>query len=81
MKLTLKTHRELDKRYKLEKSYVVTFEKDKNKHLMFQIPNDIIKAFHIEEGDVAVFEVISKKEFIVRFVKNTMFSFVRGLKI
>ena len=74
-KLRLKTYRELDKRFKLKKNYVVRLRKAKSGDLILPI-DDIVKAYHIEVGDIAIFEIVDKNSFIVKFVKKTMCSFV-----
>lgn len=75
----LQSFREFDKRFKLKKYYIVTVEKTKKGDLFLPIPTDIIKAYHIQAGDIAIFEIINKNKFIVKFVKNTMHSFVEKL--
>ena len=77
-KLLPKTYRELDKRYKLKKRYIVKTKKTKNGDLIVPLPYDIIKAYHIEKGDIAIFEVAAKNRIIVRFVKKTMYGIVSG---
>ena len=76
-KIQLIPYRELDKRFRLKKRYIVTIRKAKNGDLIIPIPDDIVKAYHIEVGDVAIFEIVDKNSFIVRFVKKTMYSFVK----
>ncbi len=84
-KLQLIAYREADKRFKLKKHYTVKIKKAKNGDLLIPIPDDIVKAYHIEIGDVVIFEIVDKNSFIVRFVKKTMYGFVeknrRGLII
>ena len=79
-KLQLIPYRERDKRFKLKKCYMVTIKKAKNGDLILPIPNDIVKAYHLEIGDVAIFKIVDKNSFIVRFVKKTMYSFVEQYK-
>jgi len=74
-KLQLIPYRELDRRFKLKKKYIVEI-KEKDGDLIIPLPEDIVKACHIELGDVAVFEIVDKNSFVVRFIKNTMYSFV-----
>lgn len=76
IRLYMVPYREQDKRFKLKKNYVVKVEKDKRGNLVIPIPDDIVKAYHIQIGDIAVFEVINKNTFIVRFAKKGMCSFV-----
>ena len=76
-KLLLIPYREYDRRFKLKKSYTVKLKKAKNGDLILPVPDDIVKAYHIEVGDAAIFEIIDKNCFIVRFVKKTMCSFVK----
>tara|TARA_Y100000310_G_C20351720_1_gene654673 strand:+ start:126 stop:386 length:261 start_codon:yes stop_codon:yes gene_type:complete len=59
----------------LRKTYIVTIEKRGN-DLILPIPREIVKAFGIQVGDVAIFEMLDNKCFIISFVKKTMFSFV-----
>lgn len=75
-RLQLIPYREHDKRFKLKKYYIVKVKKAKNSNLIIPIPHDIVKAYHIKIGDIAIFEIVDKNSFIVRFVKNTMYSFV-----
>lgn len=76
-KLQLIPYREYDKRFTLKKYYIVKVKKAKNGDLIIPIPNDIVKAYHIGIGDIAIFEIVDKNSFIVRFVKKTMCSFVK----
>jgi len=75
-RLQLVPYRELDKRFKLKKQYIVEVRKSKNGDLILPIPDDIVKAYHIEVGDVAIFEIVDRNSLIVKFVKKTMYSFV-----
>jgi hypothetical protein len=60
----------------LKKSYTVTIKKAKNGDLLIPIPDDIVKAYGLEVGDVAIWEKVEDNTFIIRFVKKTMYSFV-----
>lgn len=75
----LQSFREFDKRFKLKKYYIVTIAKTKKGDLFLPIPNDIIKAYHIQPRDIAIFEIINKNLFMVKFVKRTMYSFIEKL--
>ncbi len=79
-KLQLVPYRECDRRLILKKHYIVTVQKAKNGDLLIPIPDDIVKAYHIEAGDVAIFDIVNKNSFKVRFVKKTMCSFVEADK-
>lgn len=79
-KIQLIPYRKIDKRFKLKKYYIVQIKKAKNNDLIIPIPNDIVKAYHIKVGDVAIFEIKNKKNFLIRFVKKTMYSFVEKVK-
>ena len=70
-------YRERDNRYKLREWYTVKLIKAKGE-LLIPIPKDIIKAYHIKGGDIAIFEIIDKNTLFVRFVKKTMSSCVGG---
>lgn len=61
------------------KGFVTTIIKIKKEHIMI-IPDEIVKAFEIEIGDIAVFES-SDKCVKIKFVKKTMFSFVEKADI
>lgn len=61
---------------KLKKKYIVILFKDKKGRLCLPIPDEICKVFSIEVGDVAIFEVVNKKTFVVRFVNKNMSSLV-----
>jgi len=65
---------------RLKKHYLVTIIKS-GFDLLLPIPDEIVKAFGIEVGDVAVWEVINKKCFMITFVKKTMFSFVESYEV
>lgn len=60
---------------RLKRAYIVRVRK-RGKGLFIPMPNDLVKAFRLEVGDVAIFKVISKKKFIVVFVKGSVYSFV-----
>jgi len=75
-KIKLTPYRKYDKRFKLKKFYIVKIKKGKNSGLIIPVPDDIVKAYHIEVEDVAIFEVVDKNKFRVRFVRNSMYSFV-----
>ncbi len=62
----------------LKKKYIVNVRKGGD-DLFIPIPGEITKAFGIQIGDVAVFEIIDNKSFSVRFIKNTMHSFVEKI--
>lgn len=79
-RLQLIPYRKIDKRFKLKKRYIVVVKKTKNGDLIIPIPDDIVRAYHIEVGDIAIFEIIDKNSFRVRFVKKTMCSFVELIK-
>lgn len=61
---------------KLKKTYVVKIRKAKNGDLVIPIPKPIVKAYSLEIGDVAIFEIIGKMCLLVTFVKKTMCSVV-----
>jgi len=65
---------------KTNKKYIVTVIETKDKQLAIPLPNELVKAYGICVGDVAIFEKINKKSFSVRFVKNTMYSLVEPLQ-
>ena len=62
----------------LKKKYIVNIRKRGNT-LFIPIPDEVAKAFGIQIGDVAVFEIIDNKSFSVKFIKNTMCSFVEKI--
>lgn len=61
------------------KGFVTAVIKLKKEHIMI-IPEEIIRAFEIEIGDIAIFES-SDKCVKIKFVKKTMFSFVEKTNI
>lgn len=71
--------RKLDKRFKLKEEYIIKIKKAKNGNLIIPLPEDIVKAYHIETGDIAVFNVINKNCFLMTFVKKTMYGEVRKI--
>lgn len=64
---------------KLKKKYTVTLFEDRKGRLCLPIPDEICEVFGIEVGDVAIFEVVNKKTFVVRFVNKNMISFVEKI--
>ncbi|MBI2128798.1 hypothetical protein HYU07_01020 [Candidatus Woesearchaeota archaeon] len=78
-KVQLIPYRERDKRFKLKRRYIVAIRKAKNGDLIMPIPDDIVKAYHIKIGDVAIFKIVDKNGFIIRFVKKTMYGFVEKI--
>jgi len=61
------------------KDFITAIFKLKKEHLMI-IPYEISKAFGIQIGDIAIFE--SSDKFVkIKFVKKTMFGFVKDLDI
>ena len=61
------------------KDFVTAIIKIKKEHLLI-IPNEIVKAFDLQIGDIAIFGS-SDKCVKIKFVKKTMFSFVEKLDI
>lgn len=60
----------------LKKHYIITIKKTKNNRWILPIPDPIANAFGLQIGDVAVFDIINQEKFTIRFIKNTMYSFV-----
>jgi len=63
----------------LKKDFTTAVIKLKKEHLLI-IPKEIVKAFDLQIGDIAIFE-LSDKCIKIKFVKKTMFSFVEELDI
>jgi antitoxin component of MazEF toxin-antitoxin module len=63
----------------LKKDFVTTIIKLKKEHILI-IPNEVVKAFDLQIGDIAIFE-LSDGYIKIKFVKKTMFSFVEELDI
>lgn len=64
----------------LRKKYLIVIEEKQDGNLFFPIPDEIVNAFSIEIGDVAIFEIINSKILAVKFVKNNMYSLVEEVK-
>lgn len=79
-KLFIKPYRKRDRRFKLKKYYIVKLIKAKSGEIVIPIPDDIVKAYHIEVDDLAIFEIINKNSILVKVVKKTMYSFITELE-
>lgn len=77
----LTPYRERDKRFRLKKYYIAKLKKAESGDLLMPLQDDIVKAYHIEISDVAIFEVVDKNTFIVQFVKKAMCSLVERCAI
>lgn len=64
---------------KLRKKYDITLFEDKKERLCLPIPDEICEVFSIEVGDIAIFEIVNKKTFIVRFVNKNMSGLVERI--
>ncbi|MBI1936320.1 hypothetical protein HYS31_07850 [Candidatus Woesearchaeota archaeon] len=62
-----------------EKYFVTAIIKLKKEHILI-IPDEIVKVFDLQIGDIAIFESWDKC-IKIKFVKKTMFSFVKKLDI
>ncbi len=60
---------------------MVIVRKKKNGELYIPIPDEITEVYKIEPGDVAVFEIMDDKSFMVRFVRKDMFSLVENRRL
>jgi len=78
-KLILLPYRECDKRFKLKEYYIVETRKLENGDLVLTLPADIVRAYHLQKGDAAIFEIVDKNGFSVRFVKKGRYSFVEQI--
>lgn len=78
--LQLIPYRECDRRFRLKKYYIVQVEESNNGDLILPIPSDIIRAYHVEMGDIAIFKIVDKDRFIIRFARKTMCGFVQKIK-
>lgn len=71
-KQQLTPFRKFDKRFRLKEKYIIKIKKAKNGDLIIPLPKEIVKAYDIEIGDIAVFNIIDKNCFMIRFVKKAM---------
>jgi len=63
----------------LRKDFVTAIFKLEKEHILV-IPEEIVKAFELQIGDIAIFES-SAKSFKIKFVKKSMCSFVKKSNI
>lgn len=61
------------------KDFVTAIVKLEKEHIMI-LPDEVVKAFDLQIGDIAIFES-SDKCVKIKFVKKTMFSFVEKLDV
>lgn len=78
-KINITSYRKYDRKFKLKRFYFVSIKKahrNNGGNLIMPLPSYIVKAYHIEIGDIAVFNIVDKKKFMVKFVKNNMYGLV-----